>query len=90
MASILDIEGKITENYLRENRWVKTPSFTSDRNPWWSKEILAIVENGRAQAQPFAYNDETGEVMLMRNYPYAKETVKSITELELFIKIHLS
>lgn len=90
MASILDIEGKITENYLRENRWIKTPSFTSDRNPWWSKEILAIGEDGRSQAKPFAYNDETGEVMLMRNYPYPKETVQSISELELFIKIHLS
>ena len=90
MASILDIEGKITENYLKENRWIKTPSFTSDRNPWWSKNILAIRVDGGSQAKPFAYNDETGEVMLMLNYPYPKETVKSISELELFIKMHLS
>lgn len=90
MASILDIEGKITESYLRENRWIKTTSFTPSRNPWWTKEILAIGDDGRSQAKPFAYNDETGEVILMRNYPYPKETVQSISELELFIKIHLS
>lgn len=90
MASVLDIEERITENYLKENRWVKTPSFTPDRNPWWSKGIMVIRDGWTPQTKTFAYNDETGEVMLMMNYPYPKETVKSISELELFIKMHLN
>lgn len=89
MSSILDIERGITTEWLKENGWMKTPSFTRDRNPWWIKTFNGLSSNGGTRDIKFAYNDEDMQICLMNRVPYPDMIVDNTMDIEVFIKIQL-
>lgn len=89
MSSILDIERGITPEWLKENGWLKTPSFTMDRNPWWTKTLNGMTSNGGTRDIVFAYNDETMVIDHIKGFPYPEMNVDDISDITLFIKTQL-
>lgn len=88
MSSILDIERGITSEWLKENGWLKTPSLTRDRNPWWIKTFNGLSSNGGTRDIRFAYNDEDMKILLMKD-PYPEMITDNTTDIEVFIKTQL-
>lgn len=89
MSSILDIERGITPEWLKENGWVKTPTFTTGRNPWWTKSFNGLSFNGGTRDIMFAYNDETMNIHQMKGFPYPEMDVEDTTDIKLFIETQL-
>ena len=89
MSSILDIERGITPEWLKENGWMKTPSFTRDRNPWWTKTFDCLSSNGGTRDVVFAYNDESMVIDHMKGFPYPEMNVIDTSDIEVFIKTQL-
>lgn len=89
MISILDIERGVTQEWLKENGWLKTPSFTRDRNPWWTKTFNGMTSNGGTCDIRFAYNDETMNIHQMKGFPYPEMDVEDTTDIKLFIETQL-
>lgn len=89
MSSILDIERGITPDWLKEEGWIKTPSFTRDRNPWWTKNFNGVTSNGGTRDIVFAYNDETMNIHHRKGFPYPEMNVIDMSDIEIFIKTQL-
>lgn len=89
MSSILDIERGITPEWLKENGWVKSLSFTRDRNPWWTKTFKGLSSNGGTRDIVFAYDDEAMVINYTKGFPYPEMDVEDISDIEIFIKTHL-
>ena len=87
--SILDTEKRITPEWLKENGWLKTPSFTKDRNPWWTKKFLGLTSNGGSRDIVFAYNDEEMIMHHVNRFPYPEMNVDDTLDIETFIKTQL-
>ena len=87
--SILDIEKKITPEWLKENGWLKTPSFTRDRNPRWTKTFNGLSSNGGTRDIVFAYNDETMNIHHRKGFPYPEMNVIDMSDIEIFINTQL-
>lgn len=89
MSSILDIERGITTEWLKENGWLKTPSFTRDRNPWWAKTLNGLSSNGGTRDIVFAYNDESMVIHYRKGFPYPEMNIADTLDIEMFIKTQL-
>ena len=89
MSSILDIERGITTEWLKENGWLKTQSFTRDRNPWWTKTLNGLSSNGGTLDIVFAYNDESMVIHHRKGFPYPEMNIDDTLDIEMFIKTQL-
>lgn len=89
MSSILDIERGITPEWLKENGWVKSLSFTRDRNPWWTKTFKGLSSNGGTRDIVFAFDDESMVINYVKGFPYPEMDVEDISDIEIFIKTQL-
>ena len=89
MSSILDIERVITPEWLKEEGWIKTPSFTRDRNPWWTKNFNGLTSNGGTRDIVFAYDDESMVIHHVKGFPYPEMNIDDISDIKLFIKTQL-
>ena len=89
MSSILDIERGVTQKWLKENGWLKTPSFTRDRNPWWTKKFNGMTSNGGTRDIVFAFDDESMVINCVKGFPYPEMDVEDISDIEIFIKTQL-
>ena len=89
MSSIFDIDKIITRDWLVNEGWIKTMSFTEERNPWWTKIFKGLTSNGATRDINFAYNDETNELIHMKGFPYPKIDVETVCDVEVFISSQL-
>ena len=89
MSSILDIERGITPEWLKGEGWIKTPSLTAERNPYWTKTFNGMTSNGGTRDIVFAYNDESMVIHHMKGFPYPEMNVDDISDIKLFIETQL-
>lgn len=80
---------EITTKWLKDEGWIKTPSFTQERNQWWTKTFWGRTPNGASRKISFAYGDETGEVLYMQGFPYPSIFAQTVSDIEIFINSQL-
>lgn len=83
--SLLSLDKEITNEWLKENGWIKTEQLTPSRNPWWTKLFVGRTPNGGTKDLRFAYNDETNEINYMVGFPYPAATAKDTDDVNIFI-----
>lgn len=88
MASILDIETGIANEWLMENGWYKIPICFSEDHQVWNTNVRVKTGIGFSAIElVFAYNAITHEITWVGRRPWVKSIVNSPSELENFIGV---